>query len=204
MPYNTINSRRGRSRKSRIPSPPSNSTKSAYNKTMKNNKKIRTNRRTSKKSLRKQWANSLKGKTPLKRATSPRKQKPMDRYTKLKEDETIGITTIPNKIFTEAPPIDDLSKLRQILINKTESPAVIKLIKDDMVRILVNAPVIRTNISTVEQLDDYLHGDILHGTNSKVERLFTEAEIENYLTLFQMITKKDIRELSKSVFTNTY
>ena len=41
----------------------------------------------------------------------------MDRYTELKKDENIGITTIPNKIFTEAPPIDDLSKLRQILIN---------------------------------------------------------------------------------------
>jgi hypothetical protein len=166
---------------------------------MNSKKTTRINRRTKKKSLRKRWANTLKRKSPLPKAGSPRKQRPMDIYTKLKEDENIGITTIPNKIFPEAPPIDDLSKLRQILIKKTESPAVIKLIQDDMVRILINARVIRTNINTVEHLDDYLHGDISHGTNSKVEMLFTEAEIENYIPLFQT-TKAKIPKESESVF----
>jgi hypothetical protein len=191
MPYNTINSRWGRSRRRRVPSPPSNSIKSAYKNKMNNNKTSRIKRRTKKNSLRKRWANTLKGKSPLPKAGSPRKQRPMDRYTELKKDENIGITTIPNKIFTEAPPIDDLSKLRQILINKTESPAVIKLIQDDMVRIILNNR-IPLRIRSIENFSEKLH----EGYN---DYLFTEDDETKYYKLFQT-TKAKIQKESESVF----
>jgi hypothetical protein len=201
MSSNRIYNRWRRSRRSGIPFPPKPSNKSAYNEKMKTNTVKRIERRTSKNrtSQRKQWANSLKGKMVLPKARSPMKKSPMEisnDYEELKYIRKIK-TGLPNKIFPNAPSVDSMSKLRELL-KFVKDKKVIKLIKDDMVRILVNSPVIRTDISTVEQLDDYLHG-----TNSKVERLFTDAEIENYLTLFQMTTKKDIQKESKSVFTNT-
>ena len=197
MSSNRINSRWRRSRRSGIPFPPKPSTKSAYKNKMNKNKTTRINRRTNKNSLRKKWANSLKGKSPLPKARSPRKKSPMEisnDYEELK-----GILKIktgwPDKIFPNAPSADSMSKLRDSLIF-VKDKKVIKLIKDDMVRILVNYKGI-SRINQKMHLDDYLHGQ-----NYKGEKLFSKDEITNYMKLFKM-TKKQIQDNPNQFFNKT-
>jgi len=167
----------------------------SWNKGNQNNKKSRIKRRSNKKSLRKRWAKSLEGKSPLPRAGSPRKQT----YTQLKSEYKIepGLPVGPEKIFPNAPSIDFRDTLRNWLIHETDY-TLIKLIKDDMVRILVNYKgIFQIN-------DEHILEDSLHGNNYK-DKLFTDSELDNYMKLFKTTkttktTKEGIRKLSESVF----
>jgi hypothetical protein len=192
-----INNKWRRSRRNGIPFPPKPSTKSAYNKKMNNKTVKRMINRTNKNSLRKQWANSLKGKSPLPKARSPRKKSPMEisnDYEELKDILKIK-TGWPDKIFPNAPSADSMSKLRELL-KFVKDEKMIKLIKDDMVRILVNYKGI-SRINQKMHLDDYLHGQ-----NYKGKRLFSKDEIANYMKLFKM-TKKQIQDNPNQFFNKT-
>jgi len=153
-----------------------------------------TKNKSKKKTQRKLWAKSLAGVSPLPKAGPPKTKT----YTQLKTEHKIS-SVVPTKIFPNAPSWEFMDTLRNLLILEIKwKLSNEKLIKDDMVRILVN------HKKLLNIVNDSILEDNLYGKDYKGGKIFTDKEIDTYFKLFKRnITRNEIMTLSKSVFTNT-